>query len=142
MLAKVKALIRVEIEHTAKDRALQQWQLLFTIDDVQYIVGKGGVNTMFYQIGKAERVLCFPDELIAMIESYLKMEYTSYSIYSPEKEKLISGLPTIDAAKKKKAAVGCYIVGHADGKRFRLFTRKLSMYKEPMWMPFVKKPTE
>ena len=139
MLSKVRYLLKVESDHDMETRKQQQWQLLFTVDEgIQYIIGKGGVNTMFYQVGENERVLCYPEELMNFLEGLTKAKYTSYAIASHDGEKLRVGLVSLEAAKKKKAPVGSYIVGLNDGKAQRLYKRKKTLFKEE-WVKLVVK---
>jgi hypothetical protein len=51
MLHKVNALMKTEVKMNKAERGSQQWQLLFQIAGYgDYIIGKGGVNTMFEPI--------------------------------------------------------------------------------------------
>ena len=137
MLAKVKALLKVESSHNAKEREAQQWQLFFNIDGIQFIIGKGGVNTTFYTVGKGERKLCYPDELIKFLEELVKKKYSSYSICGASGEVIRSGIMSEDDALRKKAPIGSFIVAHGDGKRFRLYERQPGLFKD-VWKPYSK----
>lgn len=137
MLSKVKALLKVEAGHNATERSAQQWQLLFDVDGVQFIIGKGGVNTMFYTVGTADRVLCYPDELIEFLERLIRSKYASYAICNASGKIVISGLLSEEAALKKKAPVGAYIIAFENGKKVRLFVREKGIFKD-VWNPFVK----
>ena len=135
MLAKVKALLRIETAHNKEERSAQQWQLFFEIDGIQFIVGKGGVNTMFYSVGKGDRVLCYPEELLTFLEELVHKKYSSYAICDSSGKVLRSGLMSEEEALKKKAPVGSFIIAYGDGKRFRLYVRQTGLFKE-VWKPF------
>jgi hypothetical protein len=140
MLSKVRYLLKVESDHDADTRKQQQWQLLFTVDEgVQYVIGKGGVNTMFYQIGTNERVLCYPEELLTMLEKLAVAKYTSYGICSSDGTLVRSGITDLVLARKKKAPIGSYIVGFSNGAKVKLFKRKKTLFKEE-WVKLVEKP--
>lgn len=135
MLAKTRGLLKVESTHSEKQRKAQQWQLLFSIDGTQYIVGKGGVNTTFYKVGDGERKLCYPEELLTFLEALTRKKYSSYAIYSKDGKPLETGIMTEADALKKKASVGSYIVALNDGKKIRLFIMQAGIFK-PVWQPF------
>lgn len=69
LLQKVRALLK-EDDHLTKEQCEQhQWQLLVKLpNDYTFIVGKGGVNTIFYSETSTERAVCYPDEIIALLE--------------------------------------------------------------------------
>lgn len=138
MLSKVRALLKVEASHNKEERQSQQWQLLFDIDGVQYIVGKGGVNTTFYQIGDGKRKLLYPDELIQFLESLTKSKYQSYAICAPSGKVVKSGFTSEDSAKAQNPPIGYYLVGFSDGKKKRLFIRQQGIFKN-VWNPFLGK---
>lgn len=141
MLSKVRALLKIELPHNAEDRKLQQWQLLFTIDGIQYVVGKGGVNTMFYQIGIANRKLCYPEELLQLLESFTRRKVSSYAICDPKGKVVLSGLMSEEDALKKKPKIGYFIVGFVDGKKVRLYVGQTGLFK-PVWTPFQHKKSK
>ena len=139
MLAKVRYLLKVESDHDVETRKQQQWQLLFTVEDgVQYIIGKGGVNTMFYQVGEQERVLCYPEELMNFLEELVKAKYTSYAVHHEPSDRRSSGIISLALALKKKAPVGSYILGFSDGAEVKLYKRKKTLFKED-WVKLVVK---
>lgn len=116
MAAKVKSLMLHEHRLTQEEKKCQQWQLLFQIDGIQFIVGKGDVNTMFYIVGDEERVICYPDELMEKIQEWNKAKYTSYYVFSKDKEKL-SG-PSRRKIKDTNFPVGSLLVGrNGEGKK-------------------------
>lgn len=139
LLAKVKALLSVESTHDKELRAAQQWQLFAKIDGVQFIVGKGGVNTMFYSVGNNERVLCYPDELITFLESLCRTKYSLYAICSDAGKVVRRGILSETEALKKKPPVGYYIVAYENGKKVKLFVRQKGL-SENIWKSYSKKP--
>lgn len=135
MLSKVKALLKVEAQHNAEERKAQQWQLLFEIDGTQWIIGKGGVNTTFYQIGSAERVLLYPDELLNFLESNVRSKYSSYSVVNSKGVVRKSGFTSESSALKVQAKLGYYIVGHSGEGPVKLYKRQSGVFKDE-WVPY------
>lgn len=84
MRTKVKGLLTVEASMSKEERQAQQWQLLFTIDGTQYLVGKGGVNTMFYIVGSnGKRKLCLPHEMLDILDGWANTK-TEWAIAAPD----------------------------------------------------------
>ncbi len=137
MRTKVKLLLNAEMKMTADERKAQQWQLLFTIRGTQYVVGKGGVNTMFYVVGDKERVLCYPDELLAAIDFWDKKKYSEYAIYSKAGKPLETGIKSEREALSRKAPTGSFIVAIAGTKKVRKYVMAMSLI-DLAWKPFKK----
>lgn len=118
MRRKVKALMDIELEQPKEVRECQQWQLLFQIPTLgQVVVGKGGINTMFYIAGKAERVLCLPDKMLDQIDLWIALaSATTYTVLSSEKKAVKRNLSKAEALAFK-AKVGQYLAEVKDGKR-------------------------
>lgn len=128
MKAKVMALLKEEARLSAKERQSQQWQLLLQIENVgQFIVGKGGINTMFYIVNNGERKLCLPADMVNKIDKWIvKLSVKSYSIYLDGK-KIKSGLSTIEEAKKVKAKRGSIIYEIEAGKKKKVLVCKKAL---------------
>lgn len=136
MLSKVRALLKIEASHSKEDRASQQWQLLFDIDNTQFMVGKGGVNTTFYKVGDTQRILCYPNELLEFLESLTRRKYATFAICNKGGRIVKSGLLSEKAALAKNAPVGFYIVAMENGRKVRLFVRKSGVFGDNLWQPY------
>lgn len=129
--SKAKYLFDQEAKLTNEEKADHQWQLLLSVGGVQYIVGKGGVNTAFYIIGDNERVVCYPYELLDKIKSWSESGFASYMVvdthYDPPRRKLA---PTddLEGILDKTPKPGYLIVGiKRDGKKQRLYLAKKTL---------------
>ena len=132
MASKVRSLMIHEARLTNDMKKCQQWQLLFQIDGIQFIVGKGDINTMFYVVADEDRVICYPDELIEKIWEWSRRKYTSYYVFTGKKEK-VSG-PLWHRPKDTDYPVGSLIVGrNSDGKK-RLAVLQKSLAGKS-WLP-------
>ena len=118
MRRKVKALMDIELEQEKDVRECQQWQLLFQIPSMgQVIVGKGGVNTMFYMVGDSERVLCLPDKMLDQIDLWIALaSATTYTILDKDKKAVKRNLSKAEA-RAYDAKPGLYMAEVKDGKR-------------------------
>lgn len=123
LLTKVKYLLHCESKLTDEQKALHQWQLLTSRGSINYIVGKGGVNTCFYVLGENERVVCYPQELVDMLTKLSKEKYSEYVIVNQAKKRLSKAKLTLaEALEIKPKSTGAYIVGVTDsGKMSRLY---------------------
>lgn len=123
MRSKVVGLIRVEDRMTIKERKCQQWQILFQIKGFgDYIVGKGGANTMFYMVDGGERKLCFPQEMIQILDKWCA-DSESVKYHVAVNKKSVAAYDSKEAALKHKAPHGAVIVKVAAGKKTVLYVR-------------------
>lgn len=118
MRRKVKGLMDIELEQPKEVRECQQWQLLFQIPSMgQVVVGKGGINTMFYIVADGERVLCLPDKMLEQIDIWIALaSATTYAILNSEKKAIKRNLSKAEA-KAYPAKPGQYLGEVKDGKR-------------------------
>ena len=66
---KVTALLRQEASLTEDERRANQWQLLVKFCGTQVTVGKGDVNTIFYQFGaEGKRGVDYPDDFLGKLK--------------------------------------------------------------------------
>ena len=125
---KVLTLIKAEAKMNQKERGCQQWQLFFQIKGFgDYLVGKGGINTMFYTVNGGERVLCYPNDMLELIAKWAQeASVTRFVILNPE-GKEVRTYPKLEEAKEFKAKAGYFIAKIAEGKRTKLFVRKAGL---------------
>jgi hypothetical protein len=115
LITKVTALLRTEAKMTADERRANQWQLLVKFCDTQVTVGKGDVNTIFFQFGNSERKVCYPDQILEKLNTYASQKYWRYELVSPgEDSQWFFSLATLK--KKVTPEKGMKIYGHTDKK--------------------------
>lgn len=136
--AQVKASLEREAKLSPAERKNQQWQFLTNVSGVYYLVGKGGANTMFYQIGaEGERKFAKPKEMLDIISGWAGAKFAMYAICKkPSKfshgpfHDIKQALEVVDAPK------GSYIVGlTSDSKTIRLYKLKSGLM-EDQWVKF------
>lgn len=78
-ITKMTALLKTEAKLSPEERAQNQWQFLVRFSDTQLMVGKGDVNTMFYQLGaEGKRHVVYPDVALEKLEILAKQKYWRY----------------------------------------------------------------
>lgn len=123
---KVVALLKIEARLSIKEREQQQWQLLFDIQGRQYIVGKAGANTMFWSIDNGERSLCYPQDMIQLIDEWeQKFNKPKWSVRS--ESKVFKTFPSVKAALDYQAAKGLMIYKHHEGRKKKLYEARKSI---------------
>lgn len=137
LVAKVKYMLYLESKLDLEECAQSQWQMFCKWCEIQYIFGRGGANTCFYQIGNGERQVCYPDELVKWLDKLSKQKFGAYAICDQNK-KIKQGLfPSLDDCKDiepKKA--GLYIVGLDErGKFHRLMYSSVGLERN-VWLKF------
>jgi hypothetical protein len=78
LLKKSQALLVLERNLTEDERKENEWLLTVTFKGIEMIVGKGDVNTMFYQLGEGKRAINYPDEVLTLLEKLAKRKYVLY----------------------------------------------------------------
>ena len=123
----VKKALTTEAALEPEIRAVFDWRYSVDVKGQMYIVGKTGANTCFYvEPGTTEAVACYPDELIAKIDSWGSSKYVSYAIYfkhfdSPVAEN-IKTLEKAMTGKPKAFKKGYFLCGVTPkGKRIKLY---------------------
>lgn len=124
MRAKTLALLKVEAKMSQSERQCQQWQLLFQIGKSNYIIGKGGINTMFWMKDGSERELLLPQDMLNLIDTWIDaVDKKRYSVVDRNGEVLQRDLSQVEQAKSVKVGTGGYIYQHQDGKKRKIFKR-------------------
>ncbi len=135
LLTKLKYLVNEDAKIEGEEKRDFQWSLLFTRGPVTFLIGKGGLNTIFYDIG-GKRELCYPKEAIKLLEKKSLDKYIAYAIYSKDKE-LVSG-PFLfhDDTMALQAGKGQFFVGiKSSGKLVQLYTAKSNLFGKLAWSP-------
>jgi hypothetical protein len=118
----VRSALEKETKLSPEERKQHQWQFLTTVNGVTYIVGKGGANTMFYMIGKGERKICMPKEMLDVIGTWGTSKYPMYAICKKKGRYTHGPNPSLEAMFDEDPAVGSFLVGFTnDGRVHRLY---------------------
>ena len=138
---KVQQLLAIEFKMTQAERQCQQWQLLFQIKGMgQVVVGKGGINTMFYQVGNGERELCLPQKLGEVIDTWIALaNTTTYCIVNAEGKVVKRNLSKAEALNYPKAKTGYLLCEVADGKRKKLMKMSKGLMGKSAWKAIERK---
>ena len=104
--SKITRLLQAEAKLSADERKANQWQLRVAFCGTHVTVGKGDVNTIFFQFGEdGQRMVCFPDEILARLEKLRKQPAWRYELVTPKGSKQFWSL---DALMKKVAPARGY----------------------------------
>lgn len=135
----VKSCLEREAKLNPEQRKKHQWQFVTTVGGVPYIVGKGGANTMFYQVGaQGKRELCMPVAMLDIISSWAGAKYAVYAV-GRRKDCYSNGpFQDLNQALDCDGDTGEYIVGiTTEGKVHRLYVMKKGISKSK-WVKFKK----
>ncbi len=84
---KVRDLLMAEAKLSVEERKANQWQLLFKFADTQITIGKGDVNTIFFQFGEnGSRKVCYPDDILDRLDRMGKQRYWRYVVRDKNNE--------------------------------------------------------
>lgn len=125
----VKAALNIELSHDAEIRELFDWRYSVDVGGQQYIVGKTGANTCFYQGPQdPELVAVYPDELVKQIDKWGSNQFLMFRMYMPDKDKICghdSELSVVKAVFPPKYIKGMVIQGiKFDGSIIDLYRLK------------------
>lgn len=136
--AQVKSSLEREAKLTPNERRMHQWQFFTTVNDVVYIVGKGGANTMFYMVGQdGERKLCPPEEMLQIISSWANAKFAMYAICKKPSAFSHGPFSSLDMALSVgDAPKGSYIVGLTPDAKVKRLYKLRSGLMEDKWVPF------
>lgn len=137
--AQVKASLEREAKLSPNERRMFQWQFFATVNNVTYIVGKGGANTMFYMVGEGERKLLSPADMLDKISEWASSKFSMYAVCKKPSAFSHGPFPNIkQALAVKDAPKKSYIVGLTpDRKVVRLYKLKSGLMQDE-WVPFKK----
>lgn len=87
LLTKVRSLINAELPLNEDERRANQWVLYVSVYGDSIIVGKGDVNTIFYQFGKTgKRQVCYPMDIVELLKERSAERYFAYVVKSASAE--------------------------------------------------------
>lgn len=70
----------MEVNMTPEQRSLHQWQLLATRGKRQYIIVKGGANTIGYRINDSEWTYVHPTKMLDILNDWGSIKYIGYKL--------------------------------------------------------------
>lgn len=131
---KVKALLKVDDTLTKDQCEMFQWQLLAKVPgcDFSFIIGKGGVNTIFFTPASGKRDVVYPDEALELLASLCKQKVFCYAVYDKRKEVVGYFLNEADA----KGADGAKYVRSVSfsGKSSLIWKREKNLFGKMEWV--------
>lgn len=128
---KVRALLKEDDNLTKEQCELYQWQLLVKVRDYTFSVGKGGVNTIFYSASSAERKVCYPDEILELLDNLAKSKVFVYVARDKNKEEVGYSISE-EAAKAISGARFLTAISHS-GKSKLLSKKVKNLYGKRSW---------
>lgn len=115
LITKVTALLRTEAKMTADERRANQWHLLVKFCDTQVTIGKGDVNTIFYQLGSdGKRLVCYPDQILERLSVLAAQPFWLYEIEAGD---LLYTRFYLDKINNIKLVKGMKLYGIKEGQR-------------------------
>lgn len=137
LLLKVRALLK-EDDHLTKEQCeVHQWQLLAKLHDYTFIVGKGGVNTIFFSASSEERSVCYPDEILDLLKKLSEGEVLAYVALDKKKEQLGYSV-LLDQARAIKRARFLGVVNFK-GKMTIIESKAADLHGKKTWYALTKK---
>jgi len=129
-IQKIRSLLKEDDNLTKEQCEMFQWQLLVKVQDYSFSVGKGGVNTIFYSASSLDRRVCYPDEILELLDSLAKSDVFVYVATANNEELGYSVL--LESAKAIPGAKSVVAVSHL-GKRKRVAKKVKNMYGKRVW---------
>jgi len=132
-LQKVRHLLKEDDNLTKEQCNKFQWQLLIKLDDTPYtfLVGKGGVITIFYSASSLERSVCYPEEILELLEKLSKTDVFIYSALDKNKKE-IGFSYSKSLAKKLPKTKYVYSVDFK-GKRKLILKKSTDLFGNKVW---------
>ena len=132
MLQKVKVLLKEDDNLTKTQCEQHQWQLLVKVPgDYSFTVGKGGVNTIFYTSASDDRAVCYPDEMLVILERLAKGKTFVYLALDKKKRPLGYSIQRKTAKKFKRVAFLAAV--DFKGKRVIKERKEVDLYGKKVW---------
>src|SRR5690606_30866923 len=111
------------------ERESQQWQLLVQLPKVgNVIVGKGGINTMFYIYGDSPRELCLPDALFDVLDDWILRASIAKYLIKYKGKVVQKGIESETLAREVKVKQGSVLYKVEGGVR-----TKIAVYKKTLF---------
>lgn len=139
LLTKMKYLVNEDRKVPDELKSNFQWSLVFTKDPVKFVIGKGGVNTIFYLIGETREV-CYPEDALKLLEKKSLDKYIAYAVYSKEKVLIQGPLLFKEDALLVVPKKGQFLVGvKSNGKLTPLCKAHVNLFNKVSWSSVAKR---
>lgn len=131
-LKKVNALLKVDSNNEHDLSKNLQWQILVQCNEHpwKFIVGKGGINTIFYTHSSEARKVVYPADIKKIMKQLAKRKDYCYEAYTKDNTALGTYLFLEDAKAVKHAKK--IIIIHLDGTKTQIKLKK-DIYKNKEW---------
>lgn len=128
---KVKALLKIDDNLTTKEAEAHQWQLLIKVGEYNFAVGKGGITTMFFTETSADRVTCYPEDMVNILKDLQESKIFVYEALSKKKKPIGYSY----ALKKAQAFKGAYYIKAVNfkGKKKTVSRKEKDLYNKSVW---------
>ena len=123
-----------EAKLSADQRKTNEWQLLTKVNGHPIIVGKGGVNTIFYKFGDRERRVCYPDQILDRLQELAAQRCDGYLVVDPKSDDKDGTWCWRLADAQKMLAKRCRIYSITGTERQLVFTASDSV-NGLIWVP-------
>lgn len=116
---------------TKEQAALYQWQLLVKVGDYTVYVGKGGITTMFYSQTSVDRAVCYPEEMLKILQ---KLSTSKVFVYEArdKKKKPLGYTVDLDIARNIENAKYIYAINFK-GKAKRIERKSTDLFDKSVW---------
>ncbi len=132
---KLRALLSSDSALKASECDQMQWQLLYKVPNCEwnFVIGKGGVNTIFYSNSSLERNVCYPEDAKELLANLSKTEVFCYKAL--DKKKIVLGYFLLE-----KEALNCknarYVASVSfKGKTTTLWKKQKDLFGKKQWEP-------
>lgn len=116
MQVKVRALLASEAKLSAEERRQNQWMLQVSFCGTKLLVGKGDVNTIFYQLGDGKRNVVYPDTMLERLEAWAAQPFYLYVAMTKDGKR--QTFTTLERLKAKvEVRLGMKILGLRDDQQ-------------------------
>jgi hypothetical protein len=107
---RVRHMLRLDSDVPESRAKQHQWQVRVIAGGQLFTVGKGDVNTIFYQVGTNEkrRRTCYPDEIETVLDAWCSNKYVSYYVGRDDD---LSGPFSLSRALKQRVVKRHFIYG-------------------------------
>ncbi len=129
LLLKVRACLQVEAKLAPDEKKANEWIITVSFNGTKVIVGKGDVNTIFYQFGEGKRKVCYPDEMLTKLERMAQQEYWTFQQIANKKTRTFFS----ETAALKQEAHGA-IIGVRDGASKTLYRARPILDGKTEWV--------
>lgn len=102
LLTKLKALLATEAKMSEAERKANEWLVQVKFAGTRMVVGKGGVNTIFYQHGDEKRKVNYADWMCERLEALASQKHFRYELrFKEDGEAVVKNYWSLEFLKRK-----------------------------------------